>query len=71
LRRRAIDSVLFSAALLASAMGNTVTVKRTKAAIAEQRKFSALLKILRAAYRLSRLFSPAHARAARAIHCST
>jgi hypothetical protein len=29
-------------------MGNTVTAKRTKAAIAERQKFSALLKMLRA-----------------------
>jgi len=36
--------------LLASGMGNTVTA-RTKAAIAEQKKFSALLKMLRAGLR--------------------
>jgi hypothetical protein len=32
-------------------MGNTVTGERTKAAIAELRKFSALLKMLRAGLR--------------------
>src|SRR5215468_3211386 len=37
-----------AAALLAGGMGNTVTAKRTKAAIAERQKFSALLKMLRA-----------------------
>jgi hypothetical protein len=37
-----------AAALLATAMGNTGTGERTKAAIAEQKKFSALLKMLRA-----------------------
>jgi hypothetical protein len=37
-----------AAPLLGSAIGNTVTAKRTKAAIAERQKFSALLKMLRA-----------------------
>jgi hypothetical protein len=39
---------VIAAARLASGMGNTVTAERTKTAIAEQRKFGALLKMLRA-----------------------
>jgi hypothetical protein len=36
-----------AAALLASAMGNTVTAKGPRRPLQEQRKFSALLKLLR------------------------
>ena len=47
-RKRAAADCTAAQARLASEMGSTAMAKRTKAAIAEQQKFSALLKMLRA-----------------------
>ena len=47
-RKRAAADCTAAQAHLASEMGSTAMAKRTKAAIAEQQKFSALLKMLRA-----------------------